>query len=167
MRSTTRLVAGCCGALFLPLIYPLCTGRVFTRDDLAALHLPFRYLYQEALRRGDSFLWTSAYHSGFYLHGEGEAGMTHPLHWLLYRLLPLGIAFNFEIIATYGAMLIGTGLLFRRLGLTAESAWFGAMVFTFSGFNLFNLMHVNHIAALGDRSQFHVCAGVELVRGIS
>jgi hypothetical protein len=148
MRSHRRLIAACSGALFLPLLLPLCTGRVFTKDDLGALHLPFRYLYREALRSGESFLWTPAYHSGFYLHGEGEAGMAHPLHLLLYRLLPLGPAFNLEIISTYVAMLTGTGLLLLRFGLSTEAAWFGAMVFAFSGFNLFNLMHVNHIAAV-------------------
>jgi hypothetical protein len=142
------VIAACSAALFLPLLYPLLTGRVFTRDDIAALHLPFRYLYQEALLRGESFLWTPAYHSGFYLHGEGEAGMSHPLHLLLYRLLPLGIAFNVEIVSTYVALLAGTGFLLLRLGLSSEAAWFGAMVFTFCGFNLFNLMHVNHIAVV-------------------
>ena len=132
-RSELWWIGVCGGALFLPLLFPLLTGRVFTKDDFAALHLPFRYLYREALRSGDSFLWTSAYHSGFYLHGEGEAGMAHPLHLLLYRFLPLGPAFNLEIVSTYVAMLAGTGLLLRRLGLTSQSAWFGAVVFTFSG----------------------------------
>jgi len=148
LRPQVRLIALCCAALLVPLFLPLLTGRVFTKDDLAALHLPFRYLYREALRAGDSFLWTPAYRSGLYLYGEGEAGMAHPLHLLLYRFLPLGPAFNLEIISTYIAMLMGTGLLLRRLELPAEAAAFGAMAFTFSGFNLFNLMHVNHIAAV-------------------
>jgi hypothetical protein len=138
----------CATALFLPLLFPLLTGRVFTKDDFAAMHLPFRYLYRNALRSGDSFLWTSVYHSGFYLHGEGEAGMTHPLHLVLYRFLPLGPAFNLEMLSTYIAMLAGTGLLLRRFGLVREAAWFGAIVFTFSGFNLYNVMHMNHIAAV-------------------
>jgi hypothetical protein len=148
MRSQLRLIALCCGALFVPLVVPLCIGRVFTKDDLAAMHLPFRYLYREALLAGDSFLWTPALRSGLYLHGEGEAGFAHPFHFLLYRVLPLGPAFNLEIISSYIAMLAGTGLFLLRLGLSSEAAWFGAMVFTFSGFNLFNLMHVNHIAAV-------------------
>ena len=148
MRSQLRLIALCSVALLVPLVFPLCTGRVFTRDDLAAWHLPFRYLYREALHTGDSFLWTPAVRSGFYLHGEGEAGLAHPLHLLLYRWLPLGPAFNLEIISSYIAMLAGTGLLLLRLGLSSEAAWFGAMVFAFSGFNLFNLMHVNHIATM-------------------
>ena len=147
-RTQLRTIGLCTAALFLPLLYPLCTGRVFTRDDFAALQLPFRYLYREALESGDSFLWTSAYHSGFYLLGVGIAGMAHPLHWLLYRFLPLGPAFNLEIVTPFAAMLAGTGLLLRRFGLAREAAWFGAMVFTFSGLNLFNLMHMNHAAVI-------------------
>ncbi len=148
MRSQRRLIAACSGALFLPMLYPLFTGRVFTRDDFAALHLPFRSLYQEALRSGGSFLWTPAYHSGFYLQGEGIAGMTHPLHLMLYRFLPLGPAFNIEIVTPFIAMLWGMWLLLRRFELSGEAAAFGAMVWTFSGFNLFNLAHMNQAAVM-------------------
>ena len=129
----------------MPLLVPLCTGRVFTKDDLGALHLPFRYLYQQSLQAGEFLLWTPAYHSGFFLFGAGEAGMAHPLHLALYRLLPLGPAFNLEIISSYLLLFVGTGLLWRRLGLSLEGSLFGALLFAFSGFNLFNLMHVNHI----------------------
>src|SRR5262249_24365120 len=95
--------------------------------------------------------------SGLYLHGEGEAGLAHPLHLVLYRFLPLGAAFNLEIVSTYVALLVGTTVLLCRLGLSREGAWFGAMVFTFSGFNLFNLMHVNHIAAMAHAPWLLVC----------
>jgi hypothetical protein len=129
-------------------LWQLATGRVLTRDDLAAMHLPFRYLYQQALRSGDTFLWTPALHSGLYLHGEGEAGMAHPLHLALYRFLPLASAFNLEIVSSYLTLLAGTFWLWRRVGLAADASLFGAMLFAFSGFTLFNLAHVNHIATI-------------------
>ena len=160
--SHRRLIAFCSGALFVPLLFPLCIGRVFTKDDMAALHIPFRYLYSQALAAGESFLWTPAVRSGFYLHGEGEAGLAHPFHLLLYRFLPLGPAFNLEVVSSYVAMLAGTGLFLLRLGLSSEAAWFGAMVFTFSGFNLFNLMHVNHIATLAHAPWVLLCSHVLL-----
>jgi hypothetical protein len=147
-RSNLGVIAVCSAALFVPLVFPLMTGRVFTKDDLAAWHIPFRFVYWTALRRGDSLLWTRAVLSGVYLHGEGEVGLMHPLHLALYRILPLGPAVNLEIIATYVAVFAGSGLLFARLGLARDAAWFGAMLFAFSGFFLFNLMHVNHLAAL-------------------
>ena len=125
-RSLLPWIGGASVALFGPLLFPLVSGKVFTRDDFAALHLPFRYLYREALQSGASWLWTSAYHSGFYLHGEGIAGMAHPLHLLLYRFLPLGLAFNLEIVIPFAAMLVGTWLLLRQFELASEAAWFGA-----------------------------------------
>jgi len=148
MRSPLRAVAVCSAALFVPLLIPLVTGRVFTLDDLAAFHIPLRHLYSEALRRGDSILWTPAVYSGYYEFGEGQVGMAHPWHLLLYRVLPLTTAFNLEIISSYLAMFAGMVLLFRRIGLSSEARWFGAMVFTFSGYNLFHLIHVNIIAVI-------------------
>src|SRR4029453_10939800 len=62
--------------------------------------------------------------------------------------LPLGVAFNLEIISSYLVMFPGVVLLLKRLRLSTEASWFGAMVFTFSGYNLFHLIHVNIIAAV-------------------
>ncbi len=134
--------------LLAPLLYPLVTGRVFTRDDLAALHLPLRHLYREGLQAGHFTLWTPAYHAGYFLHGAGEAGMTHPLHLALYSWLPLDVAFNLEIISSYLFLFAGAYLLWRALNLSIEGAIVGAMLSAFSGFTLYNLMHVNHIATL-------------------
>ena len=147
--------------LLAPLLYPLATGRLFTRDDLAAVHLPFRYLYQESLRNGEFLLWTPAYHAGFFLHGAGEAGMAHPLHLALYAWLPLGVAFNLEIIASYLFLLGGMYWLWRAAGLSIEAAIVGAMLSAFSGFTIYNVMHVNHIATLAHAPWLLVaCHGV-------
>ena len=142
-----RLIAACAAILLAPLLVPLLVGRVFTRDDFGALHLPFRFLYQDALTSGHLLLWTPAYHKGFFLFGAGETGMAHPWHLALYRFLPLGPAFNLEIASSYVSLFAGTALLWRRLGLSREGALFGAMLFAFSGFTIFNAMHVNHIGA--------------------
>ena len=121
---------------------------MLTLDDLAALHLPFRYLYQASLQNGEFLLWTPAYHAGFFLHGAGEAAMAHPLHLALYAWLPLGVAFNLEIIASYLFLLVGMYWLWRTVGLSKEAAIVGAMLSAFSGFTVYNVMHVNHIATL-------------------
>ena len=134
--------------LSAPLLIPLVTGTMFTKDDLSALHLPFRYLYQEALHRGEFLAWTPAYHAGFFLHGAGEAGMAHPLHLLLYSTLPLTVAFNLEIISSYAFLFGGVFLLLRAFELSAAAAVCGAMLSAFSGFTIYNLFHVNHIATL-------------------
>ena len=95
-----------------------------------------RHLFQQALHAGDTVLWTPSIYSGLYLHGEGQIGLFHPFHQLLYRLLPLGAAFNLELIASYPVAFGGMFWFLRRLRFGYAAALFGAMLFAFSGFNL-------------------------------
>jgi hypothetical protein len=140
------VAAFCSLALFLPLTWPLLTGRVFTFDDIQAFHLPLRYVYAKALAAGHLLLWTPAVLGGVYLHGEGQVGMLHPLHLALYRGLPLQIAFNLEYLTSYVMAFAGMAWLLRRLRLRMAPALFGAMLFAFSGFHLLHLHHVNLVA---------------------
>ncbi len=124
------------------------TGRVFVYNDLVWFTLPMRYLYQEALRAGDTVLWTPSVFAGFYAHGEGQTGLFHPFHQLLYRLLPLGVALNVELIASYVVAFAGMAWLLRRLQCGQTAALVGAMLFAFSGFNLLHYHHVNMVAVV-------------------
>lgn len=114
--------------------------------DLSDFHLPLRHVYRSALVEGHSILWTNKLFAGFYIHAEGQLGALHPLHVLLYRVLPLTVAFNLEIIASYVFCFAGMLLLLRRFGLTTAAGLIGAIAFTFSGFNLLHLLHVNAVA---------------------
>jgi hypothetical protein len=160
--ATSLLTA--CAVLFGALAVPLCTGKVFPFGDIAALHVPLRLLYQQALTSGSSFLWTSELGNGIYVHGEGQAGMAHPLHLALYRLLPLGVALNLEMLASYGLAFSGMWLLLRRLGIGLEPSIAGAMVFAFSGFNLLHLNHLN-VVAVASHIPWLVWAADLLLRG--
>lgn len=134
--------------LFVPLVWPLLTWRIFPSGDLTQFHLPMRFIYQEALQRGDTFLWSSALGSGLYLHAEGQTGMAHPFHLAIYRILPLTAAFNVEMLASYVAAALGMWLLLRRFGFVVEAAAAGALMFAFCGFNLMHLGHVNMVAVV-------------------
>lgn len=147
-RSLAGLIAVCSAALLAPLLVPLLTGRVFVYNDLSWFHLPTRYLYQQALHAGDTVLWTPSIFAGLYLHGEGQVGLFHPLHQLLYRFLPLGTAFNLELIANYLMAFAGTFWFLRRLRFSHAAALFGAMLFAFSGFNLLHHHHINMVAVV-------------------
>ena len=107
-RRLTSWIQLACVLLFAAMAAPFFWGRVVTHDDLGAFHLPVRDFYATQLARGESFDWMPSLYSGFYLTGEGQAGMYHPLHWLLYRLLPLGAAFNLALLLSYPLMLGGT-----------------------------------------------------------
>jgi hypothetical protein len=135
-RPLAAPTALCSAALLGTLAWPLLTRRVFVAEDLLWFHLPVRYLYQQALQAGDTVLWTPSIFAGFYVHGEGQLGAFHPLHQLLYRLLPLDIAFNFELLASYVAAYAGMVWFLRRLDFRLSAALVGAMLFAFSGFAL-------------------------------
>ena len=123
-------------------------GRVFVYNDLSWFHLPMRYLYQQALRSGDSILWTPAIFSGLYVMGEGQLGLLHPLHLLWYAALPLQTAFALELVVNYAAAFGGMLWFLRRLRFSLSAALFGAMLFAFSGFNLLHLHHLNMVAVV-------------------
>jgi len=135
-------------AIFLLLAIPMLGGRIYTWGDLSNLHLPFRYFYKQCLAAGDSFLWMPDIFCGFYLHGEGQAGLLHPLHLALYAALPLAVAFNLELLLAYPVLFSGLYLFLRRWPVSRAAAVFGALVFAFSGFNLMHYMHLNVVAGV-------------------
>jgi hypothetical protein len=147
-RWLSWLILACSAALLAPLVRPLLRGRVFVYNDLAWFHLPMRFLYRQALHANDTVLWTPAIFSGFYTHGEGQTGLFHPWHQLLYRALPLASAFDLELIANYVAAFGGMWWLLRRLRFGHPAALCGAMLFAFSGFTLLHHHHLNMVAVV-------------------
>ena len=123
-------------------------GEVYLADDLGDFHLPLRAFYAQQLTHSEPFDWCPDLYCGFYVTGEGQVGGYHPLHWVLYRTLPLSLAFDLECWLSYPFMLIGLYAFFHRLRLSRESALFGATVFTFGGFNLLHFIHPNAIAVI-------------------
>jgi hypothetical protein len=132
-------------ALLATMAVPLIRGQVYTYDDLGCFHLPVRAFYSEQLARHEPFDWMPGLFCGFYLTGEGQAGTYHPLHWLLYRVAPLDVAWPLEVLSSYPFLLVGMWLLLRRR-LSPAPAAFGALGFTFSAFNLLHFVHPNAIA---------------------
>lgn len=126
---------------------PLMRGEVYVADDLGEFHLPLRSFYAQQLERGEPFDWMPSLFAGFYVTGEGQLGGYHPLHWLLYRTLPLRIAFGLEVLLSYPILLGGMYVLLKR-ELSRSAALFGAIVFTFSGFCLLHFVHVNAVAVV-------------------
>jgi hypothetical protein len=153
----------CSAALLAPLAWPLLRGEVFVYNDLRWFHLPLRYLYQQALEKGDTLLWTPAVFSGLYLHGEGQSGLFHPLHLLFYRALPLAAAFELELLVNYVGAFAGAVWLLRRLAFDLVPALAGAMLTAFSGFMLLHHHHVNMVAVLAHLPWLLAAADVLLV----
>lgn len=130
------------------MIAPSLWGDFYISDDLRDFHLPLRLFYQRCLEAGQSFAWCPQIFCGFYLQGEGQVGMTHPLHLALYRALPLLWAFNLEILVSYPALMAGTFLLLRRRSIPVDASLLGAFGFAFAGFAVYHFMHPNAVAVL-------------------
>lgn len=127
---------------------PWLKGNVYTGGDLQSFNLPIRKFYADCLERGDSPLWWPNIYCGFNLHGDGQAGIFHPWHWLLYRLLPLVAAFNLELLINFPLLFAGTYLFCRRRQLPVVPALFGAFLFALCRFNVNHLDHPNLMATM-------------------
>lgn len=132
----------------LALAMPALLGRVYIADDLGEFHLPIRDFYARQLAAGAPFEWMPDLYGGFYIAAEGQLGAYHPFHRILYRALPLPVAFNLELLASYPVLFWGTWLLLRRLTGSNPAGLYGAFVFTFGSFMLLHLIHTNAIAVI-------------------
>jgi len=125
--------------------WPMLLGKVYTFDDLANMHIASRSFFARCLADGLNFTWFPNVWCGYYLHGEGQVGMYHPLHRFLYSALSVTDAFNLELFLTYPIMLAGTFFFLRRWKLGRAASMFGAILFAFCGFNLLHAMHFHLI----------------------
>ena len=146
-RTLTWLVVSAVAAMLLWMLRPLFAGTVPFTGDLLHFHYILRDFYARALEAGQRFDWMPSLYSGFYVVGEGQLGAYHPLHWLLYRLLPLDRAFAIEVVAAYPFVLAGMVLFLRRWCHLA-AAVFGAMLFAFCGFTLSHGVHPNMVGVV-------------------
>ncbi|MEK7794202.1 MAG: hypothetical protein AAB353_06720, partial [Candidatus Hydrogenedentota bacterium] len=143
----TLLLIGA-GVMLLVLAWPLFANEIFLEHDVGAVFVPLRWFYAQCLASGDSFLWLPNIYMGVYLQGEGQTGMTHPLHWALYKFLPFTSAFDLELLLSYPALFAGTVLWLRRWKLPNAAVLFGALLFTFSGYPIISWLWLVHVEVL-------------------
>ena len=127
---------------------PAFSGRIWVMGDLLGFHLPFRYFYQECLHQGQNFLWCPWVGAGVDLHGEGQNGMLHPWHLLLYASLPFHWAFQVDLLTGILVGASGTVALLRRWGASWAAAWAGVPVIALAGFGMIHLIHPNMVVVI-------------------
>jgi hypothetical protein len=146
-RPRIAAAVACAAAMLIALALPTLRGQLHLESDLGDFYVPVRAFYAEALRTGTDFLWYPYEFTGFYLHGEGQAALTHPLNLPSYRWLPLTLAYGFEIVRGFAFAWVGAFLFFRRHALPSSAALLGAFYFAFASFHVLHYMHVNVVAA--------------------
>ena len=124
-------------------LWPLVLRHVYVCDDLTNLHLPSRSFYSEQLKCGGAFDWNDEQLAGLFVSGEGQGGYYHPMHWVLYRILPLEMAFVLELTLVYPFAFLGMTLWLRRYFPHSAAPFFGGFVFAMGSFNVAHFVHPN------------------------
>ncbi|MEW4569060.1 hypothetical protein AB1L88_14445 [Tautonia sp. JC769] len=135
-------------ALLALMAAPSLWGEVYTTEDLGFFHLPLRIFFARCLATGADPSWCPQLFCGFDLHGEGQIGLAHPWHRLLYRAFRFETAFNLEFLISYPATMLGMAWLLRRRGLPIDASLLGGFVAAFGGFLVYHYMHVNVVAVV-------------------
>jgi hypothetical protein len=119
---------------------------VFFFGDILLFFYPTHLAYANALRQGQLPLWEPQMLLGFPLFAEGQIGALYPTHPLLYGLLPIDLATNYDILLNLAWVAIGMYAFMRTLNLHPASAFLGGATFAFGGFFMPRLQHMSVLA---------------------
>jgi hypothetical protein len=114
---------------------------VFFHEDINGLFYPMKTFYVEALRAHRLPLWNPYIGAGYPQFAEGQIAALYPLNPLLFGLLPLTLAFNWNVILHYLLAGVFFYLFMRRRQLGVGAALIGGLVFEWSGFMVGHLQH--------------------------
>lgn len=116
---------------------------MFYFGDIARFFFPTRVLYADALRAGRLPLWQPEILTGIPLFAEMQTGALYPLHLVLYRLLPVDLALNFDILLHLAFLGAGTFLFARVKNISTGGAVIAALALVFGGFGAARITHPN------------------------
>lgn len=119
---------------------------VFSFGDIFLFFYPTHLAYANALREGRLPLWEPRMLAGFPLFAEGQIGALYPTHPLLYGLLPIDIATNWDILFHLSWVAVGTYLFARITRMQPASAFLAAFAFATGGFFYARLQHMSVLA---------------------
>ncbi len=119
----------------------------YSGSDLTELNLPLRFLSAQFLRQGQLPLWTDLLANGFPLLAEAQAGVFYPFNLIFFPLLPFVTAINFSFIINFFLASVFTYLYGRVLKISRQGSILAAIAFSFSGFFVFRIKHLNLINA--------------------
>lgn len=120
----------------------------FFHEDITCLFYPMKSYYAECLRTGRLPLWNPYIGGGYPQFAEGQIGALYPLNLLLFGLLPLTLAYNYNVLLHYALAGLFFYAFLRRRKLGTGAAFIGAAIFQWSGFMLGHLQHPSIFCAV-------------------
>lgn len=119
---------------------------MFYFGDIARFFYPTRVLYANALRSGRLPLWTPELLMGFPLFAEMQTGALYPPHLILYRLLPIDLAINYDILIHLSWLGLGLYLFARQRKTSIPGSIITAMALSAGGFGAGRITHMSVLA---------------------
>lgn len=116
---------------------------VFSYGDILLFFRPTHLAYAAALRDLRLPLWEPNMLAGFPLFAEGQISALYPLHVLLYGLLPIDIATDYDILIHLAWVSVGTFLFARTIRLSTIPSVLAAISFALGGFFFPRLQHMS------------------------
>lgn len=119
----------------------------YGRSDAWHLSLANKYYYSQELKLNRIPLWNPNIGTGFPTLAEGQTAIFYLPNLILFRILPLGWAYNISLIFAFLTTGIGTYLFCRSLKLSKVASTYAGTIFPLSGFFVFHVQHHNLIQA--------------------
>ena len=116
-------------------------------SDLTHNNLPMRLHLGGSLGTGEFPLWVPGIYGGYPFLAQPEAGAAYPPNLLLFGLLPPAAALNLSMLLPFLVSGVGVYFLCRELKLDAAGCLLAAMAFSFSGFFVSHVKHMNMVGA--------------------
>ncbi|MEO0226315.1 MAG: YfhO family protein, partial [candidate division WOR-3 bacterium] len=137
--------------LFLVMIYePRITfnqGLIITDDifasDLMNDRYPVRVELGRQIKKGKIPLWTDLIYNGFPLQANPESGITYPLNLILFRIFSPAQALNISILLKFFLSAFFLYIFLRMIRIDPFASLFGAVAFSWCGFFVVHLKHLN------------------------
>lgn len=116
---------------------------MFYFGDIARFFYPTRVLYAGALAAGRLPQWQPEILTGIPLLAEMQTGALYPPHLALYRLLPVDLALNYDILLHLAFLAAGTFVFARLAGRSRVAAVVAALALALGGFGTARITHPN------------------------
>lgn len=126
---------------------PLFTGKAYYLDDVEAHHYFLRSFQHDMGKAGKLFLWNPYSFAGQPYLADNQNALFYPVNWLYFFVAPARGIVYFTVIQFFLAGLFSY-IFLRGKKLSSVAALSGAIFYAFSGFMVFQVLHLHFMAAI-------------------